>query len=57
MNFVTISPRRIIMAASTDDVKRVLLSSGIEVAAEIEISELLKGAGGLGCATGIINRK
>jgi arginine deiminase len=31
--------------------------NGIEVAAQVEVSELLKGAGGIGCATGILNRE
>jgi len=56
MNFVTIAPRRIVMVAGNSEVKRIYEKNGIEVVTEVEVSELLKGAGGLGCATGILNR-
>lgn len=56
MNFVTISPSTIIMIAGAADVKQVLQRNGVEVAAEIKADELIKGAGGLSCATGILNR-
>jgi len=57
MNFVTISPRRIVMVAGNQAMRRLYEDNGIEVAAEVEVSELLKGAGGLGCATGILSRQ
>ena len=57
MNFVTISPRRIVMVAGNPETKRLYEDNGIEVAAQVEVSELLKGAGGIGCATGILNRE
>jgi N-dimethylarginine dimethylaminohydrolase len=57
MNFVTISPRRIVMVAGNPETKRLYEENGIEVAAEVDVSELLKGAGGIGCATGILSRK
>lgn len=57
MNFVTISPRRIIMVAGNPETKRLYESHGIEVAMEVDVSELLKGAGGIGCATGILSRQ
>lgn len=57
MNFVTISPRRIVMVAGNPETKRLYEDNGIEVAAEVDVSELLKGAGGIGCATGILSRQ
>ncbi len=57
MNFVTISSRRIIMVAGNPEERYLYESNGIEVAAELDVSELLKGAGGIGCATGILSRK
>jgi len=56
MNFVTISPRRIVMVAGNPVIKHIYEDNGIEIAAEVEVSQLLKGAGGIGCATGILNR-
>jgi arginine deiminase len=35
---------------------RILQDNGVQVAAEADLSELLKGAGGPGCATGILRR-
>lgn len=57
MNFVTISPRRIVMVAGNPETKRLYEDNGIEVAAQVEVSELLKRAGGIGCATGILSRE
>jgi len=56
MNFVTIAPRRIVMVAGNPGTRRILQDGGLEVEAEAELSELLKGAGGPGCATGILGR-
>ncbi|MFH0866601.1 MAG: arginine deiminase family protein [Bacteroidota bacterium] len=56
MNIVTIAPRKIIMTAGCPVTKKAFADSGIEVLAEIDIPELMKGAGGLACATGIIYR-
>ena len=44
------------MVANNPLTKRIYEANGIEVAAEVEVSELIKGAGGLGCATGILCR-
>jgi N-dimethylarginine dimethylaminohydrolase len=57
MNFVTVSPRRIVMVAGNPETKLLYENHGIDVAAEVDVSELLKGAGGIGCATGILSRK
>jgi N-dimethylarginine dimethylaminohydrolase len=56
MNIVTIAPRKIVMVANNPLTKRIYEKNGIEIAAEVEVSELIKGAGGLGCATGILCR-
>ncbi|MDD3827847.1 MAG: arginine deiminase family protein [Anaerolineae bacterium] len=56
MNFVTIAPRRIVMVAGNPGTRRILQDNGLEVEAEADLSELLKGAGGPGCATGILRR-
>jgi len=57
MNVVTIKPRTIIMPANCPGLKRLYSASGITVAAEIKIDQLLNGAGGLACATGILARE
>jgi N-dimethylarginine dimethylaminohydrolase len=56
MNFVTVAPRRIVMVGGNPETARFLERNGINVVAEAEVGELLKGAGGLGCATGIVHR-
>lgn len=56
MNIVTVAPRRIIMPSSCPDLKRLYLAAGLSVAAEVEISQLINGAGGIACATGILSR-
>ena len=56
MNFVTIGSRKIIMVGNNPETRNIYEKNGIEIAGEIELNELLKGAGGLGCATGILNR-
>ena len=57
MNVVTIKPRTIIMPANCPGLKRLYSASGVTIAAEIEIDQLLNGAGGLACATGILARE
>lgn len=56
MNFVTVAPRKIVMAAGNPGTKSLLEDNGIEVVEELEVSELIKGAGGIGCTTGILHR-
>ena len=56
MNFVTIGPRRIIMVGNNPKTRNIFEKNGIEIVSEIKASELLKGAGGLGCVTGILCR-
>ena len=57
MNIVTLAPRKIVMVAGNPLTRRIYEENGIEVAAGIEVSELVKGAGGIGCATGILHRQ
>ncbi len=57
MNIVTIAPRKIVMVAGNPTARKIYEKNGIEIAAELEVSELVKGAGGLGCATGILKRE
>lgn len=56
MNIVVVAPRTIIMTARCPESKDIYLQAGLTVAAEVEISQLINGAGGLACATGIIAR-
>lgn len=55
VNVVALEPGRVIMPAGSPCTKRLLEDKGIEVV-EIEISELLKGAGGPHCMTGVLRR-
>jgi N-dimethylarginine dimethylaminohydrolase len=57
MNVVTVKPRVIIMPVNCPDLKLLYEASGITVAAEVEIGQILNGAGGLACATGILARE
>lgn len=57
MNIVTLSPGKIIMINGNPKTRELYEKNGLEVAAEIVANELLKGAGGIGCATGILNRE
>jgi len=56
MNFVTLGPGRVVMPAGDDDVRRRLLGAGVHVC-EVDVSEYGKAAGGLGCLTGILQRR
>lgn len=56
MNIVTVAPGRIIMTASCPKTKQLYLNAGVEIAAELQISQLINGAGGLACATGTLAR-
>jgi len=57
MNFVTIRPRTIVMAKHCPKLRALYEQNGIDVAAEVEISQLCNAAGGLACATGIVARR
>ncbi len=56
LNFVTIAPKKIIMPAGCLRTKKIFKRHGIEVVAEARITQLINGAGGLACATGILAR-
>lgn len=56
MNIVTVAPRRIIMPSACPGLKKLYLKAGLSVAAEPCISQLINGAGGIACATGILSR-
>lgn len=45
------------MAAGCPETKQIYRNAGIEVVAELPILQLINGAGGLACATGILARK
>lgn len=57
MNIVTVAPRTIFMTNRCPETKRLYQQAGLEVAAELEISQLINGAGGLACATGVLARQ
>jgi arginine deiminase len=57
MNVVTVKPRSIIMPANCPELKRLYENAGITVVATVDISQILNGAGGLACATGILARE
>jgi len=56
MNFLTVTPREIIMPADCPQTKRIYERAGIKVAAEIKVTQLVNGGGGLACATGVLAR-
>jgi len=55
MNFVTLQPRHVVMPTGCPSTRRLYESAGI-TCEEIDVSEYLKAAGGLGCLTGIVRR-
>lgn len=55
LNFVTVAPRRVVMSAGCDRLRALLADLGVE-AQEVDISEYLKAAGGIACATGVLHR-
>jgi len=55
-NFVTIGPKEILMAAGNPNSQSFYESLGVKCHT-IEIDELAKAAGGIGCLTGILERE
>ena len=55
LNFVTLGPRRILMAAGCPRTQAMYQAEGIE-SVPVEIDELVKGSGGIGCLTGVLKR-
>ncbi|WP_042689692.1 dimethylarginine dimethylaminohydrolase family protein [Azospirillum sp. B506] len=56
MNFVTLAPRQIVIPAGCPSFRQRLIDAGVRVY-EMDVSEYGKGAGGLGCLTGILARR
>lgn len=57
MNVVTVAPRKLIMPSGCPALKALYRRAGLTVAAEAAISQLINGAGGIACATGILARE
>ena len=57
MNTVTVKPRTIVMPTNCPGLKRLYEANGITVAAGVDITQLLNGAGGIACATAILARE
>jgi arginine deiminase len=55
LNFTTLGPRRILMAAGNPITQAFYEAAGINCQT-IEVDELLKAAGGIGCLTGVLER-
>jgi arginine deiminase len=56
LNFVTLGPRRILMAAGNPLSQAFYEEAGI-VCQAVEVDELVKAAGGIGCLSGILERE
>jgi N-dimethylarginine dimethylaminohydrolase len=56
LNFVTLGPRRIVMPGGSPATRAFYGASGI-TCIEVEIDELAKAAGGIGCLTGVLHRE
>jgi arginine deiminase len=56
LNFVTLGPRRILMVAGNPITQAFYEKAGI-ACHTVEVEELLKAAGGIGCLTGILERE
>ena len=55
LNFVTLGPRKILMAAGNPITQAFYENAGI-TCHTVEVDELVKAAGGIGCMTGILER-
>lgn len=55
-NFVTLGPRRILMAAGNPISEKAYREAGLEVV-PVEVDELAKAAGAMGCLTGVLARE
>ena len=56
LNFVTLGPRKVLMPAGNPINQEFLESLGI-TCITVELSELVKAAGAIGCLTGILERE
>ncbi|WP_406458518.1 arginine deiminase family protein [Streptomyces sp. NBC_00876] len=55
-NFVTVAPRAVLMPSGSRHTAALLSRHGVECVARVPIPELIKGAGGIACATGTLAR-
>ncbi len=55
MNFVAMAPGHVLMPAGCPSMRKLLESEGC-ICVEVEISELMKGGGGMHCMSGILKR-
>jgi arginine deiminase len=55
LNFVTLGPREILMASGNPNTQKYLEQYGV-ICHKVNVSELLKAAGGIGCLTGVLER-
>lgn len=56
INLVTLGPRRVIMPAGCPKTQGLLREAGV-TCLTVEVDELVKGAGGIGCLTGVLKRE
>ena len=56
LNLVTLGPRQVLMAAGNPNTQGFLESLGV-TCHTVEVDELGKAAGAIGCLTGILHRK
>jgi N-dimethylarginine dimethylaminohydrolase len=56
LNFVTLGPRKVLMAAGNPITRRYYESLGIECVT-VTVDELTRAAGGIGCLTGVLERE
>lgn len=56
MNIVVVAAREIIMPADCPKTKKIYQNYGIKILAEVKISQLINGGGGLACATAHLSR-
>ena len=56
LNFVTLGPRSVLMAAGNPISESLLRSAGVQCQTVV-VDELIKAAGGIGCLTGILQRE
>jgi len=56
LNFVTLGPRRVLMAAGNPLTQAFLEQAGIDCLT-VQVDQLVKAAGGIGCLTGILERE
>jgi N-dimethylarginine dimethylaminohydrolase len=56
-NFVVLEPNVVVLPSDCPETRRAIEAAGIEVAAEVDVSEYLAMAGGPCCASGVLARE